>query len=172
MKGFAFAMTGAAATLIVAGCAKSVPVEGAPAPASPAASVSTSTTTKWTGNFVAVTEARSDIRQSARANNYGTVTITAAGTSRRSRVSLTYSTSSEVRFLSWAILPERCGSSTIPVLPLTSFPELQVGSDGRSQVTAELPWDLPTSGSYHINVYKERRATLDAVVACANLRSS
>jgi hypothetical protein len=171
MKGFAFATAGALTALALAGCAKSVPVEAAQVPA-PASAVAAGTVARWSGNFVAVTEARSDVRQAARGNNYGTVTITGADSPRRTRVSLTYSTSSDVRFLSWAVLPDRCGSSGLPVLPITSFPDLQVGSDGRAQLTTELPFDLPTTGSYHVNIYKERRATLDAVVACANLRPS
>jgi hypothetical protein len=170
MKGFAFATAGAVTALALAGCAKSVPVEGAQAPAP--VSTEAAGTSRWSGSFVAVTEARSDVRQAARGNNYGTITITGADSPRRTRVSLTYSTSSDVRFLSWAVLPDRCGSAGLPVLPITSFPDLQVGSDGRAQLTTELPFDLPTTGSYHVNIYKERRATLDAVVACANLRPS
>ncbi|HEY8164078.1 MAG TPA: hypothetical protein VIF83_00855 [Gemmatimonadaceae bacterium] len=171
MKRFAFAMTGAVAAAAFSGCAKPVPVEGSQAPA-PTASVSSGAVTRWSGNFVGVTEARSDVRQAQRGNNYGTVTITAADSPRRTRVSLQFSTNSDARFLSWAVLPERCGSSGLAVLPVSSFPELQVGSDGRAQLTAEIPWDLPTSGAYHVNIYKERRSTLDAVVACANLRPS
>jgi hypothetical protein len=57
-------------------------------------------------------------------------------------------------------------------MPISNFPELTVGGDGRAQVNVELPFEFPTHGDYHINIYHERQQTLDQVVACGNLRPS
>jgi hypothetical protein len=58
----------------------------------------------------------------------------------------------------------------LPTIPLSSFPELQVGGGGRAQVTTSLPLTLPANGTYHIDIYRDRRAGPASLVACGNLR--
>ena len=129
--------------------------------------------TSWSGNISAVVESNSDVRQSSRGNGYGTAQMTAGPTASSTRVSLNYSSGGSTdRYLNWAILPGRCGSGSLPIIAINNFPELQVGGDGRAQVTAELPFELPARGDYHVNVYHERGQTLDQVIACGNLRPS
>ncbi|MEO7041564.1 MAG: hypothetical protein ABI035_04815 [Gemmatimonadaceae bacterium] len=71
--------------------------------------------------------------------------------------------------VSWALVPERCGTGGVPVLPVNAFSPIEVGPSGRGEVTAVIPFTLPTSGAYHINIYEAQRAELADVQACAQL---
>ena len=143
--------------------------------ASPSASVSSTSgnVASWSGNISAVIESNSDVRQSSRGNGYGNAQLTRGESPNSTRISVQYSsTGTSDRYLNWAILPGRCGAGSLPVMPISNFPELTVAGDGRAQVNVELPFDFPTRGDYHINIYHERQQTLDQVVACGNLRPS
>jgi hypothetical protein len=160
-----------ALSLGVIACAKTPAVETAPAPSTPSAN--TGVVMSWSGNISAVLESNSDLRQSSRGNGYGTAQMTRGENASTTRVNITYSSGGTTdRYLNWAVLPGRCGSGSVPLLPISNFPELQVGGDGRAQVNALLPFELPLRGDYHINIYHERQQTLDQVVACGNLRAS
>lgn len=153
-------------------CATTPKVETAASPSGSVASSGANVAT-WSGNITAVLENNSDLRQSSRGNGYGNVQLTRGDAAHSTRVNVQYSSSgTSDRYLNWAILPGRCGSGTLPVMPITNFPELTVGGDGRSQASVELPFEMPTRGDYHINIYHERQQTLDQVVACGNLRLS
>lgn len=153
-------------------CAKTPAVETAAAPASNV-SAGSDNVVSWSGNITAVTESNSDVRQSSRGNGYGNAQLTPGDSRVSTRVNVTYSSGgTNDRNLNWAILPGRCGAGSLPVLPISNFPELGVGGDGRAQVNVVLPFDFPTRGDYHINIYHERQQTLDQVVACGNLRPS
>lgn len=153
-------------------CAKTPAVETGAAPAS---NVSTASgdAVSWSGNITAVTESNSDLRQSSRGNGYGNVQLTPGDSRSSTRVNITYSSGgTSDRNLNWAVLPGRCGAGSLPILPISNFPELAVGGDGRAQVNVVLPFDFPARGDYHLNIYHERQQTLDQVVACGNLRPS
>jgi hypothetical protein len=91
---------------------------------------------------------------------------------RRISVSLVVATSlPEPGALRWALLPGRCGAATIALLGHEQFPPLDMSSSGRGQLEADLPLELPQSGSYHVNVYFGG-TDLDDVVTCSNLRRS
>jgi hypothetical protein len=154
-------------------CAKTPQVETAAAPASNVSTVASGDVRSWSGNITAVTESNSDVRQSSRGNGYGNAQLTPGDSRASTRVNVTYSSGgTNDRNLNWAILPGRCGAGSLPVLPISNFPELAVGGDGRSQTNVVLPFDFPQRGDYHINIYHERQQTLDQVVACGNLRPS
>lgn len=174
MNNVKFAATLSALALGVIACAQSPAVETASSPSSGiSVTNSGSAPSSWSGNISAVVESNSDVRQSSRGNGYGTAQMTRGANASTTSVNITYSSGgSSDRYLNWAVLPGRCGSGSLPVIPISNFPELQVGGDGRAQVTAELPFELPVRGDYHINIYHERQQTLDQVVACANLRPS
>ena len=171
MSNVRFAATLSALALGVIGCAKTPAVETAP---SPSASVSSSgNVVSWSGNISAVQESNSDVRQSARGNGYGNAQLTPGNSPSSTRVNVNYSSAgTSDRYLNWAVLPGRCGAGSLPLLPISNFPELTVGGDGRAQVTVVLPFEFPTRGDFHINIYHERQQTLDQVVACGNLRAS
>ncbi|MBA3341620.1 MAG: hypothetical protein H0T48_07270 [Gemmatimonadaceae bacterium] len=166
MKRILFLATACAGALA---CAPSAPVEGG---ASPSRSVSSEPVSRWSANIQAVTESRSEVAQAGRARSYGTATVSRADNNNLTRVSVVFTHGGSDRFLNWAILEGNCGTPSLPLLPTTNFPELQVGGGGRAQVTADLPMEFPLKGSYHINIYRERRQTIEGLVACGNLRPS
>jgi hypothetical protein len=176
MRNVRFAATLAAFALGIVACATTPKVETAPAPSGAVSSTSSSgNVVSWSGNISAVTESNSDVRQSSRGNGYGNAQLTRGDAANSTRINVQYSSggsNSTDRYLNWAILPGRCGSGSLPVMPISNFPELTVGGDGRAQVSVELPFEFPKSGDYHINIYHERQQTLDQVVACGNLRPS
>lgn len=89
----------------------------------------------------------------------------------RMRINLTISAPGhESSILTWAILPGPCGTASIPVLSYQQFPILEVGNNGRGQVSAELPMRLEVTAGYHANVYYRRGVEMSDVLTCSNLR--
>lgn len=87
------------------------------------------------------------------------------------RVSVTISAPAHVsQTLRWAILPGTCGSGSIPVLGAEQFPSLDVGSNGRAQLSTDLALHLDASAPYHVNVYDGAGLDLSRVLTCGNLR--
>ncbi len=101
---------------------------------------------------------------------FGTVTLEAITEGSRSKAEITVSGSSQSVALPWAILPGQCGTGSLPLMNVNSFPVIEVGSNGRGQLSTELPLTLPTEGSYHLNVYWPGGQQLDEVMTCANLK--
>jgi hypothetical protein len=87
-------------------------------------------------------------------------------------VELTFTYGGQERDLSWAILFGRCRSASLPVAPVSSFPELNMTGGGRVQVEARLATELPHRGQYHVEVYKDREGGEQAVVACGEFKYS
>ncbi len=89
---------------------------------------------------------------------------------KRARVTLVIAlpelTGSQLR---WAVLPDRCGSGDLPLIGFEQFPLLEIGSNGRGELKADLPLELVANNSYHINVYNGGQQLTD-VFACGNLR--
>jgi hypothetical protein len=71
--------------------------------------------------------------------------------------------------LRWAVLSGRCGSGDLPLIGHDQFPLLDVSTNGRGQVDAELPLVMTSGGSYHVNVYSGGQQ-LENVVTCTNLK--
>lgn len=72
--------------------------------------------------------------------------------------------------LHWAVHPGRCGSGSLPLAAVDQFPVLEIGSNGRGQLSADVPLTLPPSGNYHVNVFWTGGQDLSDVMTCANLR--
>ena len=89
---------------------------------------------------------------------------------QRTQVHITLGTPATNAVVSWALVPDRCGTGGLPVLPVNAFSPIEVGPSGRGEVTAVIPFTLPTSGSYHVNIYEGQRAELADVQACAELK--
>lgn len=100
---------------------------------------------------------------------FGSVRVLFRESSGRSLVSLTITTNlQQTELLAWAVVPGRCGSGGIPVLPSSQFPALEISNTGRGEIRpTEIQLALPM-GSYHVNVYRGGE-TLSNVIACANL---
>lgn len=74
------------------------------------------------------------------------------------------------RNVSWGLVVGRCGTAVPPVLPVTTFRPVELSSNGRGEVTATIPFEFPTAGEYHVDVYAGRSAGIQLVIACANLK--
>lgn len=151
-------------------CAHSVPVSGAP---SASAGVSNGPPAgfepKWSAVIRAVAQNRFNAPDSTRTTNYGSFQWTPGDIPSRSNVNLVYNYSGSERDLSWAILFGNCGSATLPLLPMSNFPELEVTA-GQANFNSVLTLELPVSGEYHVEVYKDRRGGEESVLGCGNLK--
>ena len=127
---------------------------------------------RWNANIQSVTQSRGEVVQTTRDRSYGTAIWSHGASPSLSNINVVFTYTGPERTLAWAILPGSCGSPTLPVIPMSNFPELAIAGGGRSQVTTSLPLELPVTGSYHIDIYRDRRASADGLVACGNLRFS
>jgi hypothetical protein len=164
-----FLATLGAGVLGLAACAHNVPVEGATPSSSVAATPGAG---RWSGRISSVTQNRADIAQSTRDNSYGQADWTPGDGPTLSTVNLVFTYAGTERELSWALVAGSCGVAALPLIPLSNFPELSIGSGGRGQVTASLPIDLPSTGAYHIDIYRDRSGGPESLVGCGNLRYS
>jgi hypothetical protein len=100
----------------------------------------------------------------------GTVTLspTRDGSATEARITISVP-EQQPMMLRWAVLPGRCGSGTLPLLSVEQFPTIEVGTNGRGEMRGTAPMALPSSGTYHVNVYWQGQQLTD-VMTCANLR--
>ncbi|MES2177916.1 MAG: hypothetical protein V4550_08600 [Gemmatimonadota bacterium] len=129
---------------------------------------------RWTGSLQPTQQRTGAVAVTSQNRAFGTITIQmpqGTGMSQRMHVSLTASISGVAsQQLRWAILPDRCGSGDLPVLGFEQFPLLEIGNNGRGEVSADLPLQLTANNSYHVNVYDGRGQQLDNVLTCGNLK--
>jgi hypothetical protein len=126
---------------------------------------------KWSGPILTKDQHTGAVEASRRTNMNGQVTMIAdPDFPNRTRVDLSLGTPTTNSTVLWSIAADRCGTGGVPVLPVNAFPPLEIGPSGRGQVTAVIPFELPTQGSYHVDIYQGRRATLSDVQACAELK--
>jgi len=125
---------------------------------------------QWTGSFQATQQAAGEAAAPRGRNSAsGSVRLFASGkTSMRAHIALT-AVSETVQYLHWALVSGRCGSAAIPLLSISQFPAISMSS-GRGQVDADVPLELPTSGSYHVDVFWGNGGDQADVMTCANLR--
>lgn len=72
--------------------------------------------------------------------------------------------------MSWVLASGRCGALEAPVLPVSAFDPLDVGSNGRAEKSTTVPFEFPTDGMYHVDFFSGHSARLTGVVACADLK--
>lgn len=158
------------AFLAFVACATPKPVDnsGAVIPASPSAS--TSGTVRWSGNLQPMQQQTGGLGPTGQNKTFGTVTLTSIGTDRTAfRISLSTSLQNSAS-LNWSVLPGQCGSGTMSLVPVERFPVIEVSTNGRGDLSSEMALTLPTSGTYHLNVYWPGGGQqLNDVMTCANL---
>jgi len=171
MKIWQFLAEFGAGALVIFACSSAVPVSGAP---KPDASVSLpSGEPHWNVTIRSVPHPRFDQPDSsARERSYGSAVWSRGERPSLSKVSITFSYGGPERSLSWAILFGNCGTGSMTLLPISNFPEIEVGSGGHADVEATLTLELPTSGNYHLDIYRDRQGSPESVVGCGNLRYS
>lgn len=156
--------------IVTASCAHAVPVEGAPgARASTSASLA-SNGPSWSARILSVAQNRGVVEQSPRGKSYGTADWSDGPGERLSTINLVFTYDGSERDLSWAVLFGSCGTASLPLIPLSSFPELNLAGGGRGDVSATFPIELPTSGAYHIDVYRDRQGGAEYLIGCGNLK--
>lgn len=127
---------------------------------------------RWSGNFTPVQVRASNVAMRTQSRIYGTISLTSTAENRdRAQVRLNFTSQSggQSFTVQWGLLQGRCGSGSIPVMPLDIFPVIEVGADGRAQLDTELSLSLPESGEFHVNVYSGGQE-LSNVITCANLK--
>ncbi|MBL8997954.1 MAG: hypothetical protein KJZ74_09560 [Gemmatimonadales bacterium] len=125
---------------------------------------------QYDGQFRPVQQSDGRVGMSTVQRIYGDVRILFREATDRSRVTLSLNTNNQQsEVLAWAVVPGRCGSGGVPLLPAAQFPPLEITNTGRGEVAGrELPLSMP-SATYHVNVYRGGE-TLSNVIACANLQ--
>ena len=126
----------------------------------------------WAGSLQPMQERTGAAAPTKQQKAYGTVRFAPTGRDlNRTAVSIVVSTPfQEPISLRWAIVPGRCGSSALPLVGYEHFPAVEVGSNGRGQLTTEIAFAMPYEGAYHVNVYSGGGFQIDNVLTCANLR--
>ena len=157
-----------AGAVIVTGCPKSgTSTAGG---ASPTPDVEATETAHWTTNIQPVMQSRGDVAQSTRDRSYGNFTWSRGPSNSITNFNIVFNYAGQERFLSWAIVAGSCGTPSLPIIPASNFPELNVGSGGRSQANGTLSIELPLNGAYHVDVYRSRTQGMDTLVGCGNLK--
>jgi hypothetical protein len=126
---------------------------------------------QWSGSFQAIQQQAGNADAPRGRNNAtGRIVLTSSSSnSLRARITLTGGASTS-QYFHWALVTGRCGSPALPLLTVNQFPDISM-SNGRGQVDAEVPIALPTSGTYHVDVFWTNGQDQADVMTCANLRS-
>lgn len=155
----------------LSGCASTPPVVSAPAPSNDRAAVlaAAGTPTRWQATLQPTQGRTAMAAPTSQNKTTGSVFLSAAGADR-TRVRLTVSTHlANASALLWAIVPGSCGSGAQPIVGVQRFPVIEIGGNNRGELDMEMSLELPTSGSYHVNVYNGG-TQLNNVITCGNLR--
>jgi hypothetical protein len=159
---------GAAGVMLVllAACSQGAPPGGT---AVPAGSLS-SGGAMWTANIQSTNTDRINFPDSTRQKSYGSAQWTPSTNPMQSSVSLVFAYAGGERDLSWAILFGNCGSASLPVVPRSNFPELDMSGGGSARMTVTIAHELPEAGTYHVELYRDREGGAASVVGCGNLK--
>jgi len=103
---------------------------------------------------------------------FGSASWRQGETATLSVVDLTFTYGGMERELAWGIFVGRCRSASVPIVPISSFPEIEFTGGGAARVEAQLSFELPRTGQYHLNVYKDRSAEESSIVACGDFKYS
>lgn len=153
----------------VSACASTPAVESAPqsSDATPA-SVAGDAPVSWRGTLQATQQRTGNAVPTSQHKSTGTISLTQTSPGR-TRVRLVVSTPiASSTALQWAIAPGRCGSGNMAIAVVSSFPVVEISNNGRGELDMTMQLDLPTSGSFHANVFSGG-TQLNNVITCANL---
>lgn len=125
---------------------------------------------RWTTRFRNVEPSHLNTGDSTRHSSYGTAEWTPGSAKTLSNLHLKFAYSGPEQELSWAILYGACGTASLPVIPLSNFPEIDLSSGGNAEVNATVTLEFPSSGTYHAEIYNDRIGGAEAVVACGDLK--
>jgi hypothetical protein len=166
-------LAAAAASTVLTSCAGAPPVASGPQPESEQRVTVYPAMKLWKGTLNPTQSYQATAVASRRQNAYGNVELSvSASNPMLTHVTLTISVPNEpgLDILGWGLSQGRCGSGNPPVLSPSTFPTIQVSTNGTGKVEANIPFVMPETGGYHVNVYRGSGTQLSNVMTCAELR--
>lgn len=128
---------------------------------------------RWTGTLNPTQGRTGAAVTTTRQRAYGTVELTVAPNRQtNTHVRLTVSVPVEpgLNNLGWAVHPGNCGSGNPPVIAPGMFPTMVLSANGRGTIDDDVPFQLPDTGNYHVNVFRGGGSQLNDVITCGELR--
>ena len=128
---------------------------------------------RWTGTFNPTQSYAASAVTTTRQKAFGNIELRVSPNRPSvSHVNLTVSVPVEPNLtnLGWAIHPGSCGSGTPAMMAAGTFPTIVLSANGRGTVDDDIAFTVPTTGSYHVNVFRGNGTQLTDVITCANLR--
>lgn len=128
---------------------------------------------RWTGTLNPTQGRTGAAVTTTRQRAYGTVELTVAPNRQtNTHVRLTVSVPAEpgLNNLGWGVHPGNCGSGNPPVIAPGMFPAMVLSANGRGTIDDDVPFQLPETGNYHVNVFRGGGSQLNDVITCADLR--
>lgn len=129
---------------------------------------------RWTGSIRAIVidklNEADTVSSQRNTGSHGTLVWTHGATPDLSNATIDFTYSGSERELTWGIFFGPCGNASLPIVSLSVFPELEMSSGGRTQVVAALSTELPLSGAFHVEVFRDRTGDPETSVACGNLK--
>ena len=125
---------------------------------------------RWIGSIRSIVTDKLNESDSTRERSFGTLVWTSGATPNLSNARIEFTYSGSARELTWGIFFGPCGNASLPIVTLSDFPELEMSNGGRTQIAAAISTELPTTGAFHVEIFKDRSGDREFSVACGNLR--
>jgi hypothetical protein len=141
-------------------------------PAAAQDSVKVTSARVYEGQFRPIQQASGGVGMRGSQRVFGQVKIATRESSERVKVTLMINTSlNQTEILNWSVNPGRCGSGSVPLMPIAQFQGIEMSTNGRGELDIpEMQMAIPAnSGALHVNVFRGGTG-LDNVIACSNLK--
>ena len=158
--------------LVVTACAQRTPA----AATSSSALLQSHSPRAWTGRFQQQQQRASGVGPTSKNRAFGSVKLAPkAGDAKRTRVEIDLNAPVQAgASMAWSVYPGRCGSGSglgMPLVATSSLPMLEAIRSGSASLATDVAFELPTSGTYHLNIFWGISSSdLADVLTCANLR--
>jgi hypothetical protein len=165
-------LTAALATTALVACSSApAAVNTTPLPTT-STSTAVAPTTRMTGTFTPMQSYSGTVSGGQRQNAYGTVELTVApNNDQYTHVRLTVTVPPQrTDNLGWAIHTGGCSADSPPVMAPGLFPLLTLNNSVRASFDDDIPFALPSSGTYHVNVFRAGGTQQSDAITCAELR--
>jgi hypothetical protein len=160
-------------TTAIAGCASAPATGSAPKPEAGRGVSGYPIVQRWIATLNPTQSYNASATSTQRQNAYGRVELTVnpnTPTLTDVRLVVSVPTQPGLDVVGWGLSQGRCGSGNPPVLAPSAFPAIQLSPNGRGNADAELPFVIPETGTYHVNVFRGTGTQLTNVITCGELR--
>ncbi len=126
---------------------------------------------QWSGRFRSQMQRDAHIIGPTRNEASGSVQLTAPSESQTAvQLEVRLPQQTDPVRLYWSIASGPCGSNALPLMPVSQFPLISISSSVGS-INVTLPFAMPTTGEYHVNVFADGSDGRDetGVLTCAAL---